>query len=33
MSTEATVLYSPTGSEELALIRESSSTAFPPRLI
>src|SRR5437762_1698113 len=30
--TETTVLYRPTGSKELDLIRESGYTAFPPRL-
>ncbi len=29
---ETTVLFRPTGSKELALIEESGSTAFPPRL-
>jgi hypothetical protein len=29
---DATVLFRPTGSEELALIKESDYTAFPPRL-
>lgn len=32
MSEEMTILYRPTGTEELALIRESNFTAFPPRL-
>src|SRR5258708_3364464 len=32
MSEEITVLYRPTGANELALIRESGYTAFPPRL-
>ena len=29
---ETIVLFRPTGSQELALIQESGSTAFPPRL-
>src|SRR5690242_10433985 len=29
---ETTVLFRPVGSEELALIQESNSTQFPPRL-
>ena len=30
--TETTVLYRPVGTNELALIRESGNTRFPPRL-
>lgn len=32
MTEEVTILYRPTGAEELALIHESGDTVFPPRL-
>lgn len=32
MSEEITILYRPTGDDELTLIRESGDSAFPPRL-